>query len=114
MAAHALLADIAATEGSRDPAPDGLIPLTCNEVAPLFNRLVTAPTRRRRGPDLGELATTPPTQSQCRPLPSPARDLITIQDWSTSPGDARGSRAGTCPAPPRRSRSGSCGCWEVG
>lgn len=44
MLAHALLAVIAATERVRDPAPDGLIALTCNEIAKLFNQLVAAPT----------------------------------------------------------------------
>ena len=45
MLAHALLAVLAAAERARDPAPDGLIPLTCNEIARLINRLVLDPAR---------------------------------------------------------------------
>jgi len=46
MAAHALLAVIAATERTKDPTPAGLIALTCNEIARLFNRLIVEPARR--------------------------------------------------------------------
>ncbi len=46
MAAHALLAVLAATERAHDPAPAGLIALTCNEIARLLNRLVIDPARR--------------------------------------------------------------------
>jgi SRSO17 transposase len=46
MLAHALLAVLAVTERARDPAPAGMIPLTCNEIARLFNRLVLGPARR--------------------------------------------------------------------
>jgi SRSO17 transposase len=45
MLAHALLAAMAATTRARQPTPTGLIPLTCNEIARLFNRLITNPIR---------------------------------------------------------------------
>jgi hypothetical protein len=70
---------LAATERTRDPAPAGLIPLTCNEIARLLNRLILDPARRLAD----TLTTTPPTPSQNQPLPDPARDLITIYGWST-------------------------------
>lgn len=40
MLAHAFLAVTRATEHARHPAPDGLIPLTCNEIQRLFTALV--------------------------------------------------------------------------
>ena len=40
MLAHAVLAVLAVTERASDPAPDGLIPLTCTEIVRLLNRLV--------------------------------------------------------------------------
>jgi SRSO17 transposase len=43
MLAHALLAVFAAT--TRSHQPDGLIPLTCNEIARLINRLIVEPIR---------------------------------------------------------------------
>lgn len=46
MLAHAIRAVMAAVERARQPAPTGLIALTCNEIAHLFNRLVIEPTRR--------------------------------------------------------------------
>lgn len=46
MLAHALLAVIAVTEHAHHPSPAGLIPLTCNEIARLLNRLIIEPTRR--------------------------------------------------------------------
>jgi hypothetical protein len=46
MLAHALLAVLATTGRTRDPALAGMIPLTCNEIARLFNRLVLDPARR--------------------------------------------------------------------
>ncbi|MFC5952387.1 IS701 family transposase [Pseudonocardia lutea] len=49
MAAHALLAVLAAKERTR-PRPDGLIALTCHEIAHLFNRLVINPARRLINP----------------------------------------------------------------
>jgi hypothetical protein len=45
MLAHALLAAMAAATRARQPTPTGLIPLTCNEIARLFNRLITNPIR---------------------------------------------------------------------
>ena len=43
MLAHALLAVFAAT--TQTHRPDGLIPLTCNEIARLVNRLIVEPIR---------------------------------------------------------------------
>lgn len=40
MLAHAFLAVVRADEHTRHPAPDGLIPLTCNEIQRLFTMLV--------------------------------------------------------------------------
>jgi SRSO17 transposase len=45
MLAHALLAAVAATVRARQPSPAGLIPLTCNEIARLVNRLIVNPSR---------------------------------------------------------------------
>lgn len=47
MLAHAFLAVIRANEHDRDPAPDALIPLTCNEVQRLFITLVPLPATSR-------------------------------------------------------------------
>ncbi|MEV6409135.1 IS701 family transposase [Streptomyces bobili] len=43
MLAHAFLAVVRADEHTRVPAPDGLIPLTCNEIRHLFIALVIRP-----------------------------------------------------------------------
>jgi len=43
MLAHAFLAVLAVTERAKRPTPDGLIPLTCNEIHHLFNVLITQP-----------------------------------------------------------------------
>ncbi|MFD7447066.1 IS701 family transposase [Streptomyces sp. NPDC059909] len=43
MLAHAFLAVVRADEHARHPAPDGLIPLTCNEIQRLFTTLVVRP-----------------------------------------------------------------------
>jgi hypothetical protein len=43
MLAHAFLAAATAAERAQDPAPDGLIPLTCNEIQHLFTTLVVRP-----------------------------------------------------------------------
>ncbi|MGW9237423.1 hypothetical protein ACWGRL_01620 [[Kitasatospora] papulosa] len=40
MLAHAFLAVTRAAEHARHPAPDGLVPLTCNEIQRLFTALV--------------------------------------------------------------------------
>ena len=45
MVAHALLAVIAATEHAQQPAPAGLIALTCNEVRRLFTIYIIEPGR---------------------------------------------------------------------
>jgi hypothetical protein len=43
MLAFAFLAVLAATEQAHQPAPAGLIPLTCNEIHHLFNVLIAQP-----------------------------------------------------------------------
>nr|WP_089102928.1 IS701 family transposase [Streptomyces hyaluromycini] len=43
MLAHAFLAAATAHERADTPAPDGLVPLTCNEIQHLFSTLVTRP-----------------------------------------------------------------------
>ncbi len=43
MLAHAFLAAVRADEHTRHPAPDGLIPLTCNEIQRLFTVFVVRP-----------------------------------------------------------------------
>jgi hypothetical protein len=43
MLAHAFLVVAAVTDQARDPAPPGLVKLTCNEVQHLFAALVAAP-----------------------------------------------------------------------
>ena len=45
MLAHALLAVVAADARTRQPDTAGLIPLTCNEITRLLNRLITSPIR---------------------------------------------------------------------
>ena len=47
MLAHAFLAVTAAAEHARAAPPDGLIPLTLNEIRRLFTRLPTPPTHNR-------------------------------------------------------------------
>lgn len=44
MLAYAFLAALAATERTTNPAPDGLISLTCHEIHHLFNVLIAKPT----------------------------------------------------------------------
>jgi hypothetical protein len=50
MLAHALLA-VTAAQQARTPAPDGLIPLTCNEIRRLLTVYVIEPARRIACPD---------------------------------------------------------------
>ena len=50
MLAHALLAVIAAHEHASEPAPAGLIALTCNEIRHLFTVLVIEPSRALTSP----------------------------------------------------------------
>ena len=50
MLAHALLAVIAVQEHTDQPAPDGMIALTCNEIHRLFTTLVIEPRRVLTGP----------------------------------------------------------------
>jgi SRSO17 transposase len=51
MVAHALLAVITATEHTQQPAPAGLIALTCNEIRRLFTIYVIEPGRTIARPD---------------------------------------------------------------
>jgi SRSO17 transposase len=51
MTAHALLAVIAASEHAAQPAPPGLIALTCNEIRRLFTIFVIEPGRARTCPE---------------------------------------------------------------
>jgi hypothetical protein len=44
MLAHAFLVVAAVTDQARDPAPPGLIKLTCNEVQHVFAALLAQPT----------------------------------------------------------------------
>jgi hypothetical protein len=48
---HALLAVIADTENTHNPAPPGLIALTCNEIRRLFTILVIEPARTLTCPE---------------------------------------------------------------
>ncbi len=43
MLAHAFLAVVRTDEHARNPAPDGLVPLSCNEIQHLFIALVVQP-----------------------------------------------------------------------
>jgi len=43
MLAHAYLAVLSTIECDRNPTPDDLIPLTCNEIHHLFNVLIAQP-----------------------------------------------------------------------
>lgn len=43
MVAHAFLAVVRADEHAHYPAPDGIIPLTCNEIQRLFTTLAVQP-----------------------------------------------------------------------
>lgn len=43
MLAYAFLAAVRADEHARRPTPDGLVPLSCNEIQRLFNTLVVQP-----------------------------------------------------------------------
>lgn len=45
MLAHAFLAAVRADERARHPAPDGLIPRTCNEIQRLFTAFAGRPIR---------------------------------------------------------------------
>jgi len=45
MLAYTFLAVFAAIECARQPAPEGLVPLTCNEIHHLFNVLIVQPIR---------------------------------------------------------------------
>jgi hypothetical protein len=45
MLAHALLAALAGATRTHQSSPAGLIPLTCNEITRLINRLIANPRR---------------------------------------------------------------------
>jgi hypothetical protein len=87
MAAHALLAVIAANEHANRPAPAGLIALTRNEIRKLFTILVIEPCRTEPCPNLVGLATTPSVPRPHQSLPATKhrrRRGITIYGWSIS------------------------------
>ena len=46
MLAHAFLAVVRADEHASNPAPDGLVPLSCNEIQRLFITVVVRPVHR--------------------------------------------------------------------
>jgi hypothetical protein len=48
MLAHAFLADVRADEHARQPRPNGLMSLTCNEIQRLFIALVVRPVLAHR------------------------------------------------------------------
>ena len=79
MLAHALFAITAAHEQTRHPSPDGLIPLTCNEIQHLFTTLIVQPVHAQptgfRGPT-GDDATkpAPATATTCDKQPRPHED----------------------------------------
>jgi hypothetical protein len=60
--AHAFLAVVRADEHARHPAPDGLIPLTSNEIQRLFTTLASSPCATR---SIG--STGPPGDAAIRP-----------------------------------------------
>jgi hypothetical protein len=95
MAAHALLAVIAAHEHSLQATPDGLADLQRDPppVRPIRHRAQQSP---RLPTGLVTLETTPPTPLPHQPLPAPRRPPtmdITISGWSTS-GALRGLSLG--------------------
>ena len=67
MLAHAFLAVVRADEHARQPAPDDLIPLTCNEIQRLFITLVVQPVHDAVHPSAG-----PTGDAATRPDPRPA------------------------------------------
>jgi hypothetical protein len=79
MLAHALLAVATADERTHRPAPAGLIPLTCNEIAHLFISDRSALPHRSPPARVVRLAPPPPGQ----PLPATSRSgmKIAIYDW---------------------------------
>ncbi|MFF8646535.1 hypothetical protein [Streptomyces sp. NPDC015345] len=67
MLAHAFLAVVRADEHTRHSVPDGLIPLTCNEIQHLFTTLVARPVS-----DVAHRLEGPPGDVATRPAPRPA------------------------------------------
>ena len=79
MLAHAFLAVVRADEHARQPTPDDLIPLTCNEICRLFIALVASlhDAHRLAGPT-GDAATRPdprPATTSDKPLRHEDHDL---------------------------------------
>ncbi len=71
MLAHAFLTVITAAERAATPAPDGLIPITVNELRRLFDALLLRPNRSLgTTAALVHLATTTPSPSPRQPLPT--------------------------------------------
>jgi len=77
MLASAFLAVLAAAERTRQPPPDGMIPLTSSEIHHLLNVLPNQPDPARpqhpAPPALVGMATTAPAPRQNQPLPKRAR-----------------------------------------
>ncbi|GDY80140.1 hypothetical protein SAV31267_096250 [Streptomyces avermitilis] len=69
MLAHAFLVTVRVEEHARRPAPDGLLPLSCNEIQRLFIALIVRPVHDAAHP-LVRLAAAPSSPSPRRPLPS--------------------------------------------
>ena len=70
MLAHAFLTVITATERAATPTPDGLIPITVNELRRLFDALLLRPNHSpAQPPPLVHLAPTTPSPSPSQPLP---------------------------------------------
>ncbi len=73
MLAAAVLTIAAALEHARSPDPDGLIPLTRNEIARLLAATATSPARDTVPDALVTLATPPPAPLPNQPLPAATR-----------------------------------------
>lgn len=107
MLAHAFLAVVRADEHVRHPAPDGLTPLTCNEIQHLFITLVVQPVhttayrlcwsirRRLHRPDPTQATTSdkPPRHEDHdlqleywlwgpKPLPLSAEERAVLERWT--------------------------------
>ena len=91
MLAHAFLTVITAEERAARPAPDGLIPITVNELRRLFDALLLRPNHTpQRLQSMVTLAPTTPSPSPRLPLPPTRRiTMITNYDSNWGPGGCR-------------------------
>jgi len=89
MIAHALLVVIAANEHTDQPAPAGIIPLTCSEIRRLLLVLAVTPRRRPAAREPGQpgndVINTEPASSTTAARNSSAT-AITIYGWSIRDG----------------------------